>query len=351
MPVVNISETGKLIAPHAAQEPSGLSKHILIGYWHNWHNPSAPFLRLTGVPDAFDVINVAFAVPSKAGTGEIVFTPHKAISIDEFKEDVLHVQRRGKKVLISIGGAAGSMEIEDVPARHNFVDSISTLIREYNFDGIDINLEGRVKLEEGDRDFRNPTSPGILHLIQAIREIRNNFPPDFILSMAPETVNVQAGLVTYSGLSGSYLPLIHNLREVLTWLQVQHYNSGPLVALDRNTYFPGTADFHVATAEMLLNGFPVMANSQAVFPPLKPGQVVIGAAAIPTAVDNGHTAPLELQRALDYLTRGNPFGGSYIRQSAENYFSLRGVMTWSINWDIANGRQFSNSIHSYLNNI
>jgi chitinase len=349
MPVVNITETGKLIAPQAAKD--SLPKHVLIGYWHNWHTDSAPFLRLTDVPDAFDVINVAFAVPSKAANGEIVFTPHGSVSVEEFRADVQHVQSLGKKVLLSIGGAAGSMSIEDMAIRHNFVDSISALIREYNFDGMDINLEGKVVLDEGDTDFRNPTSPGIVHLIMAIREIRHNFGPQFILSMAPETVNVQSALTLYKGLSGSYLPLIHHLRDILTWLQVQHYNSGPLAALDRNTYSPGTPDFHAAMAEMLLNGFPVMANPQNIFPPLKPEQVVIGAAAFPAAVTNGHTDPFELQNALASLASGESFGGTYVRQSAENYASLRGVMTWSINWDAANGRQFSNSIRSYFNNI
>jgi chitinase len=351
MPVTNLSEAGKLAASHPAKDTVGLPRHILIGYWHNWHNMQAPFIELGDVPSHFDVINIAFAVPAKTGSGEILFAPHDAVSVEQFKSDILRLQSLGKKVLISIGGAGGSMSIEDDETRHHFIDSITAMIHEYNFDGMDINLEGKIILDPNDMDFKNPTSLGIRHLITAIREIRNNFDSDFILSMAPETINVQAGFGVYGGNSGSYLPLIHDLRDILTYLQVQHYNASALTALDGNTYLPGTADFHVAMAEMLLYGFPVQGDSGKTFPPLKPEQIVIGMASCPDAVNGGYTAPPELQKALNYLIQGESFGGVYVRQSPENYSSLRGVMTWSINWDAANHQQFSKSTHSYLNTL
>lgn len=348
----NPSEARELAASDSTKAGAGLPRHILIGYWHNWHNPPAAFVRLNEVVSHFDVINIAFAVPSAAGNGEIVFAPHDAVSIEEFKSDVLQLQSLGKKILISIGGAGGSMSIEDIAARHKFVDSVTTILREYNFDGMDINLEGKIILDPGDMDFKNPTSPGIKHLIAAIREIRNNFGSEFILSMAPETINVQAGLDVYSGLAGSYLPLIHGLRDVLTYLQVQHYNSSALTALDGNPYLPGTADFHVAVTEMLLHGFPVQGHQEGdIFPPLKPEQIVIGMASFPDAVSGGYTAPPDLQNALNYLARGESFGGKYIRQSPGKYPSLRGVMTWSINWDAVNQHHFSSFIHSYLETL
>src|SRR5688500_16615557 len=135
--------------------------NILIIEVHNLYNPPAAFVRLGEVVSHFDVINIAFAVPSSYGNGEIIFTPHDAISIEAFKSDILQLQGLGKKVLISIGGAGGSMSIADVETRHTFVDSITAIIREYNFDGMDINLEGKIILDPGDTDFKNPTSPGI----------------------------------------------------------------------------------------------------------------------------------------------------------------------------------------------
>jgi chitinase len=336
MRVEHVPEAGKLTASRVANRP-GLPKHLLIGYWHNWHNDAAPFIRLAEIAPHFDVINIAFAVPSKAGNGEIGFVPH--MDVEQFKADILHLQRFGKKILISIGGAAGSMAIDDIAARHNFVDSVTALIREYNFDGMDINLEGRIILDPGDTDFESPISPAIVHLIMAIREIHNNFDSDFILSMAPETVNVQAAFTNYSGLSGSYLPLIHDLRDILTWLQVQHYNSNALRGLDGENHQPGTTDFQIAMAEMLLKGFPVQGNPQNIFPPLKPEQLVMGMAAFPDAVDNGYLAPDQLHKVFNDLT------------NAEKYAALRGIMTWSINWDSINNHQFSDSLGSYLHSL
>jgi chitinase len=347
---VRPSETGKLEVSDPVKIAAGLPRHILIGYWHNWDNTSAAFMRLRDVVSYFDVINIAFAVPSQAGDGEILFAPHDVVNGKEFKSDILHLQSLGKKVLISIGGAGSSISIEDVESGRNFIDSITAIIREYKFDGMDINLEGKIILDPGDTDFRNPISANIRHLITALREIRNNFGPDFILSMAPETINVQAALNLYSGVSGSYLPLIHDLRDILTYLQVQHYNSSPLAGLDGNTYMPGTADFHAAMAEMLLHGFPVYGSGDT-FPPLKPEQIVIGMAAFPDAVSDGYTAPAEVQKVLNYLTSGESFGGMYVRQSPGNYSSLRGIMTWSINWDAANHHHVSSTIRSHLDTL
>lgn len=329
----------------------GLPKHILIGYWHNWEAAPAAFIPLREVVDHFDVINVAFALPSPAGRGGMSFAPHTAISDRQFRADVDHLQSQGKKVLISVGGATGSTVMDTYAAQDNFVDSMSAMIRRYGFDGMDINLERTVVLDGGDTDFKDPTSPAIRHLMAAIRDIRSNFGPDFILSMAPETVNVQGGYRSYDRSWGSYLPLIHGLRDILTYVQVQHYNSDPLAGLDIHTYKPGTADFHVAMGEMLLQGFPVQESPEDWFPPLKPEQTVLGLAAFPDAVSHGYTPPSELKKALNYLTKGEPFGGEYDLRAPASYSALRGVMTWSINWDAVDRHMFSSAVRVCLDDL
>jgi chitinase len=323
-----------------------LPKHILVGYWHNWHANPAAFLPLREVIGHFDVINVAFATASDTGDGDILFAP--CVNAKQFAADILYLQRLGKKVLISIGGATGSVAIDSFAAQDNFADSVIKLVQHYHFDGIDINLEGKVRLEHGDTDFRNPTSASIRHLTAAIREVRNNFGPDFILSLAPETANVQGGFSSYERFSGAYLPVVHELRDILTYLQVQHYNSAALPARDGSTYLPGTADFHVAMAEMLLQGFTVQGDPEHVFPPLRPDQIVIGLAAWPDAVQAGYTAPHDVTKALNYLVTGQPFTGDYHLHASASYAALRGVMTWSINWDAAHHHQFSNAIRFFL---
>jgi len=344
-PFADPPHIGESTTRNPVKNPSALPKHILSGYWHNWHASTAAFLPLKDVIDHFDVINIAFATSSDAGNGEIVFVPRAA---KQFESDIVTLQGLGKKVLISIGGATGSIAIDNVSAQDNFCNSVIKIVQRYGFDGIDINLEGNVVLERGDTDFRHSTSASIRHLTAAIREIRSNFGSDFILSLAPETSNVQGGFRAYECFSGSYLPVIHELHDILTYMQVQHYNSGPLTALDHNTYPPGAVDFHVAMTEMLLRGFPVQGDPEQVFPPLRPEQIVIGLAACPNAVDRGYTAPREAKKVLNYLAMGQSFGGAYHLQDSLGYASLRGVMTWSINWDAASHHRFSNAIRSCL---
>ena len=334
-----------------AQAPTTLPRHILVGYWHNWQDHAAPFVRLGNISPKFDVINVAFALPGGKAVGEMIFTPCKATTPDQFKSDIAWLHSLGKKVLISVGGANGSPTLTDKNAQANFVESIASIIQEYDLDGIDINLESKITLGIDDVDFRNPISPAITNPIAAIRQIRACFGPDFILSLAPETICVQGGYKTYGGVSGSYLPIIDGLRDILTYLHVQHYNSGAMTALDGKDYSQGTADFHVAMAEMLLRGFPVNADFRNIFPGLRPEQIVIGLPAFVNAASNGYTAPPEIQKALDYLTTGKPFGGRYTLRRPGGYPTFRGVMTWSINWDAAGYLRFSDCTRSYLDTL
>jgi chitinase len=251
-------------------------------------------------------------------------------------------------VLISVGGANGSVAIADAASQRNFVESMTAIIQQYGFDGIDINLEGKVILEEGDTDFKHPVSPSIIHLIAAARKIKNNFSPDFIVSLAPETISVQGGYRQYRGAWGSYLPVIDGLRDILTYIQVQHYNSGTMMALDGKEYAQGTADFHVAMCEMLLRGFPINDKTQAFFFPLRPDQVAIGLPSSANIGNAGYTAPKEVQKALNYLSKGQDFGGPYHLHHTSGYPRFRGVMTWSINWDATTSFQFSTTTRNYL---
>ncbi|MEZ6195839.1 MAG: hypothetical protein R3F20_08930 [Planctomycetota bacterium] len=46
---------------------------ILVGYWHNWAFPNA--IPLAAVPEAYDVVNVSFAVPSTTFGSTMVLAP------------------------------------------------------------------------------------------------------------------------------------------------------------------------------------------------------------------------------------------------------------------------------------
>ncbi|UII31405.1 Ig-like domain-containing protein [Fulvivirga ulvae] len=326
-----------------------LPKRLIVGYWHNFNNGSGT-LKLRDVSDKWDVINIAFAEPSTPSGANMTFAPDPAIypSVQEFKDDVALLRSRGKKVLISIGGANGAIDVSSSSDAQAFSSSMISLINEYGFSGMDIDLEGSsLSLVSGDTDFRNPTSPKIVHFIAGAQTVINSFGSDFILSMAPETAFVQGGYSTYAGAYGAYLPVIYAFRNQMDYIHVQHYNSGCMLGLDGRCYSQSTPDFHVAMAEMLLQGFPVASNP-ADFPALRVDQVAIGLPAAPAAAGGGYTTPANVHKALDYLIKGIPFGGSYTLINSGGYADFRGLMTWSINWDIANGYEFSNSHRPYL---
>jgi chitinase len=347
MTIPHAVQSGKPVSPEAGALPG----HLLIGYWHNWQNQQVKYIRLKDVSEDFDVIHIAFATATDAKDGRMAFTPAPETNTSQFKSDIRSIQETGRKVILSVGGANGSLAFSDLRAQDNFANSISALLREFGFDGVDINLEGKVCLDPDDTDLKYPISPSITFLIGAIRKIRANFGADFILSLAPETIGVQAGYRQYCGLRGAYLPVIESLRDILTYVQIQHYNSGALTALDDRTYSPGTADFHVAMAEMLLQGFPVHGKGNRFFAPLRPDQLAIGLPASANITEDGYTPPDEIGKALAYLSEGKGFDGAYTLRNASGYPCLRGVMTWSINWDAATNFQFSRTTRAFLNDL
>ncbi|HKX31330.1 MAG TPA: carbohydrate-binding protein [Blastocatellia bacterium] len=330
---------------------SQLPGKLIVGYWHNFDNGSG-FIKLREVSRDFDVIDVAFGEPVPGSLSTIQFIPDVRTSAAEIQSDIAQLKSEGKKVLLSIGGANGHVELPTETDRQNFIGSVIGIINQYGFNGIDVDFEGSsVTLQSGDLDFRNPTTPKIVNLITALRTIADTVGPDFILSMAPETFFVQVGFQTYGGSAGAYLPVIHGVRDKLTFIHVQHYNTGSVLGLDGVAYSSGNADFQVAMAEMLLQGFPVGGNTGRFFPGLRPDQVAIGLPAAPPAAGSGYTTPAEVQRALNYLIRGISFNGRYTLRNPAGYPDFRGLMTWSVNWDRFNNFEFSRSHRAFLDGL
>ena len=328
-----------------------LASKILVGYWHNFNNGSTT-PRLSEVSRDWDVVNIAFAEPV-GGASNMTFTPYEIYNgdVQAFKDDVALLKSRGQKVLISIGGANARVELNNDADREEFITSMTNIINTYGFNGLDIDLEGNsVALQAGDNDYRNPTTPKVRNLIAATKAIRTNIGADqFVLSMAPETAFVQGGYGQYGGIWGAYLPVIHGLRNEMNYIHVQHYNTGSMFGRNGQIWTPATADFHAALMEMLITGFPIAQTGQT-FEGLRPDQVAIGLPATQAAAGSGYTPENVVQQAFDYLTKGTSYPGrSYT--SAGVYPALRGIMTWSINWDLASGTQFSGSHRPYLDGL
>ncbi|MFF5485370.1 chitinase [Streptomyces virginiae] len=362
----NAAGTSPQSAPATATTPGGgggggggLPAHALVGYLHASFANGSGYVRMADVPASWDVINLAFGEPTSVTSGDIRFRlcpvaecPNVE-SEAEFKAAVKAKQAAGKKVLISIGGQNGQVQLASTAARDTFVSSVSKIIDEYGLDGLDIDFEGHsLSLATRDTDFRAPTTPVIVNLVSAVKTLKAKYGPDFVLTMAPETFFVQLGYQYYGSgpwggqdpRAGAYLPVIHALRDDLTLLHVQDYNSGSIMGLDNQYHSMGGADFHIAMTDMLLTGFPVAGNTARVFPALRPDQVAIGLPAT-TNAGNGHTSPAEVTKALNCLTKKTDCG-TY--QPHGTWPGLRGLMTWSINWDRFGGWEFSRNFDAYF---
>jgi len=334
----------------ASASSQDVPDRLLVGYWQNW--PSSPnTLALTAVPEHYDVVNVSFAIPTVASGATMQFQPFQTAypTTQAFASDVAALQARGQQVLISIGGANHPVVVDTPAAAQAFAASMLQIITTYGFDGVDIDLEGHsFAMQPGDVDFTNPTTPRVVHFISGLNQLLAQLPADFILSAAPETAMVQGAMSIYGGVWGSYLPLLHALRGRFDWVHVQHYNSGTMYGRDGQVYTPGTIDFHVAMADALLGGFTTVAG--VAFQPLDPEQVLVGLPATTGAAGSGYTSAPLVHAALDRLILGAS-GAGYQLASPGGYPALRGLMTWSVNWDVYAGLSFSTPHREYLDHV
>jgi chitinase len=302
----------------------------LIGYWHNWNDGNAPYLELAEVDERYTVVCVSFALPAPGTTYDMAFAPQETAPAT-FIADVAALQAQGRKVLISIGGATGTIHLDSDAEREQFVASMLDIMDTYGFDGMDIDLEGASVTITGG-SIAQPVDARIIRMIDAVHAIADAYESQhgtpMMLTAAPETAYVQGGMSGFGGIWGAYLPLLDALRDRLDILQVQLYNSGSMYGIDGAIYEQGTADFIVSQTEALLQGFQ---TNGGFFAPWPPEKIAIGLPACPLAAGGGYVAPAVVEQAVEYLRGTGPQPGSY--QRLATYPTLRGLMTWSINWD------------------
>ena len=239
-------------------------------------------------------------------------------------------------MVLSLGGAEGTITLEKDSDEANFVASLTNIINEWGFDGLDVDYESGSNLVHG--------SQIQARLGRALKQIEQNIGGDMYLTMAPEPPYVHGGMVAYSGIWGAYIPLIDDVRDTLDLLHVQLYNNGGLP----NPYEPGSApegsvNMMVAHAKMLIEGF-TLANGQQ-FAPLRDDQVAIGLPSGPQSANSGQAPTQNIIDALDCLTKGQACGTI---TPSNPYPHFGGVMTWSINWDKYDGYNFSGPIGDKL---
>jgi chitinase len=332
--------------PTATPAPSSGSTngHWLIGYWTGSRfNGDTPF-HLHDVAPQWDVILVAFASPDKtAPEGTLHFQPPRGITAEQLKADIASLKSIGRKVMISLGGGGEYFKLDDAKDIPNFVSSVTSIVSDYGFDGVDIDFESpSLVLAPGDSDFRHPTTPSIVNLITGLRELRDHFGPAFMISLVPEGTQIPGGYPSYGGQFGSYLPLVYALRDILSFVDVQDYNTPPLEGLDGEIYQSHSVDYHAAMTELLLHGFDVGGNPREHFPPLPSGKVAVGFL-------TRYTEPEIVSQAMQWIITGKaPAGTSYKLLKPSGYPAMIGAMFWTIDDDRRENYSYSNLIGPQL---
>ncbi|MFK8848810.1 chitinase [Streptomyces sp. Ac-502] len=298
------------VPPRATAVP----EHAVTGYWQNFDN-GATVQKLKDVPDAYDIIAVSFAEATST-PGGLDFHLDPAVgygSADDFKADIKAKQAAGKSVIISVGGEKGAVSVGDDASAKNFADSLGRLMDEYGFDGVDIDLENGLDST---------------YMTKALKAVHAKH-SDVVVTMAPQTIDMQSP-------QNEYFKTALNIKDFLTVVNMQYYNSGSMNGCDGKVYAQGTVDFLTSLACVQLEGG------------LAPSQVGIGVPASSRAAGGGYAPPSVVNAALDCLTQGENCGSF---KPSKTYPGLRGAMAWSTNWDAANGDAFAGQVGAHVHGL
>ena len=306
--------------------PSG---KVLQGYWENWDGSSngvhppfgwTPITNPQLGSHGYNVINAAFPVIRSDGTvlwedgmdaGVKVATP----------AEMCQAKQAGATILMSIGGAAAGIDLGSSTVADRFVATVVPILKRFNFDGIDIDIETGLT---GSGNI-SQLSTSQANLVRIIDGVLRQMPSNFGLTMAPETAYVTGGSVTYGSIWGAYLPIVKKYADNgrLWWLNMQYYNG--------NMYGCSGDSYSAATVQ----GFTVQTNC------LNSGLVV-----------QGTTIKVPFDKQVPGLPAQPGAGGGYMTPSLVsqcwNSFNgnLKGLMTWSINWDGSKNWTFGDNVRS-----
>jgi chitinase len=299
---------------------------VLQGYWENWDGASNgvhPGLGWIPINDSriaqhgYNVLMAAFPVIRSDGTvvwengmdaGVKVSTP----------AEMCAAKASGATILMSIGGAAAGIDLSSSAVADRFVATVVPILKQYNFDGIDIDIETGLT---GSGSI-NTLSTSQANLIRIIDGVLAQMPSNFGLTMAPETAYVTGGSVTYGSIWGSYLPIIKKYIDNgrLWWLNMQYYN-GSMYGCSGDSYSAGTVQGFTVQTQCLNNGLTIQGTTIRV----PYDKQVPGLPAQPGA-GGGYMSP------------------SLVTQAYNSVSGVKGLMTWSINWDGSKSWTFGDNV-------
>ncbi|TMQ90018.1 chitinase, partial [Actinomadura soli] len=300
---------------------------VLQGYWENWdgaangvHPPFgwSPIENPVFKQHGYNVYNAAFPVIRSDGTVLWEDGMDNTVKVAT-PEQMCAAKEAGATILMSIGGATAGIDLGSRSVADRFIATVVPILKKYNFDGIDIDIE------TGLTGSGSPATPSTsqANLIHIIDGVLAAMPSNFGLTMAPETAYVTGGSVTYGSIWGAYLPIVKKYADNgrLWWLNMQYYN-GSMYGCSGDSYSAGTVEGFVKQTECLNKGLVV----------------------------NGVTIKVPYDKQAPGLPAQPGAGGGYMSTGlvgqAWNSFNgqLKGLMTWSMNWDGSKSWTFGDNV-------
>ncbi|MEU3457930.1 glycosyl hydrolase family 18 protein [Micromonospora sp. NPDC006766] len=300
---------------------------VLQGYWESWAGAGVhPGLGWIPITDSrirshgYNVVTAAFPVIRADGTALWENGMDAGVKVPTPAE-VCQAKAAGLTVLLSIGGATAGIDLSSSAVADRFVATVVPILKRYNFDGIDIDIETGLT---GSGNI-NQLSTSQANLVRIIDGVLAQMPAGFGLTMAPETAYVTGGSVTYGSIWGAYLPIVKRYVDSgrLWWLNMQYYN-GSMYGCSGDSYPAGTVPGFVAQTNCLNTGLVVQ----------------------------GVTIRVPYDKQVPGLPAQSGAGGGYLAPSlvaqAWNTYQggLKGLMTWSINWDGSKSWTFGDNVKS-----
>ena len=300
---------------------------VIQGYWENWDgalNGVHPGLGWIPINDprilqhGYNVINAAFPVILSDGTAEWQDGMDTNVKVDT-PADYCAQKAAGATILMSIGGAAAGIDLSSSTVADKFVSTIVPILKAYNFDGIDIDIETGLT----DSGNINTLSTSQANLERIIDGILAQMPSNFGLTMAPETAYVTGGSITYGSIWGAYLRIIKKYMDNgrLWWLNMQYYN-GSMYGCSGDSYSAGTVQGFQAQTQCLNNGLTIQGTTIKV-----PYEYQVPGLPAQSGAGGGYMSPSLVSQSW------NSVGGQ-----------IKGLMTWSINWDGSLGWTFGDNV-------